>query len=89
MPLSLSCRNWSQNYSYLVLNWIEISNSTLDVMYPYKGTTLTAKISVLGQTSFEYCNVQQIAKNRFYLDLDEIEEIQGKSNFKFPKTHVK
>jgi hypothetical protein len=42
------------------------------MMYPYKWTTFTAKISALGQPSSEYCNAQQIVVTLVAISFSDI-----------------
>jgi hypothetical protein len=55
--------------TYISFNWLEVSKSTLDMMYAYQWTTFTANIRALGQPSTEYCNAQQIAPKTLLLTL--------------------
>jgi hypothetical protein len=71
--------------TYIYLNWLEISKSTLDMMYSYMMTTFTAKISALGQPSSEYCNAQQIAPKTLLLTLTNFRKSRKMSNSQFPK----
>jgi hypothetical protein len=75
--------------TYISLNWLAISKSTLGMMYPYMWTTFTAKISAPGQPSSEHCNTQQIAPKTVLLTLTNFRKSRKKSNLKFPKITIK
>jgi hypothetical protein len=74
--------------TYISLTWLEISTSTLNMMYPYMWTTFTAKISALGQPSSEYCNAQQIAPKTLLLTLTNFRKSRKKIKIpNFQKEH--
>jgi hypothetical protein len=55
---------------YISLNWLEISKSTLYIMYPYMWTTIKAKISaLLVYSAPSIVTRSKSLRKRFYLRL--------------------